>query len=78
LNTTNLQQQKSMDSIVTIHMCQSITVNVCVCVSLLVLQPQCAGEVIQVSVGFFTLQTARQRNQILQSLKGSRDRETLK
>lgn len=57
------------------------TNDICMCVwvwfSLLVFQPQCTSEVIQVSVGAFTLQTARQCNQILQGLKGSSERETL-
>lgn len=47
------------------------------CVSLLVLQPQCACEVIQVSVGAFTLQTTREANQIIQGLGTSCQRETL-
>lgn len=49
----------------------------CVYFSLVVLQPQCAGEVIQMSIGFFALQATRERNQILQGLKSGRERETL-
>lgn len=47
------------------------------CVSLLVLKPQCASEVIQVSVGAFALQTTRQRHQILQGLSTGCEWETL-
>lgn len=52
--------------------------SVCVSVLLLVFQPQCTSEVIQVSVGAFALQTARQSDQILQGLSTSSERETLK
>lgn len=47
-------------------------------VSLLVLQSQSASEVIQVSIRTFTLQTTRQGHQILQGLKSSCERETLR
>lgn len=43
----------------------------------MVIQPQCPSEVVQVSVGAFTLQTTSQRHQIIQCLKTSRERETL-
>lgn len=46
-------------------------------VLLLILQPQCSCEVIQVSVGAFALQTTWEAHQIVQGLGTSCERETL-